>query len=75
MAVKQTKLISTLRSKVEEIDETARVPGYHKQLWEALSQIVMAEREHKEAATQIQKKVTDRVIVLGTHLHTEGWNG
>lgn len=74
MAVKQTKLISELRSKVEEIDESSRPPGYHNHLWEALSQIVMLEREHKEAATQIQKKVTDRVIALGTYLHSQGWN-
>lgn len=75
MAVKQTKLISTLRDKVDEIDESSRVPGYHEYLWKALSEIVMLERAHKEAATQIQKKVTDQIVVLGDHLHAQGWNG
>lgn len=75
MAVKQTKLLMTLRSKVDEIDESSRVSGYHDCLWKVLSEIVMLERTHKEAATQIQKKVTDQVVVLGDYLHTQKWNG
>lgn len=49
--------------KVEE-----RYPGYRADLTDLVSQIVMLEREHERKATQIQKKVGDKVTALGALL-------
>jgi len=73
MSVTQQKLMAVLRERVNDIVEGTRVPGYQRQLLEALSEIVFLEREHLEAATQIQKKVTDKAYALGTTLYSGGW--
>ncbi len=63
MSVDQLKLIAVMRDAVNGAEE--RYPGYHKDLFDYVSQIVMLEREHTQRTTQIQKNVTGRVAALG----------
>lgn len=64
MAVDQRKLIAVMREAVAGVDE--RYGGYRTDLFDHVAQIVMLEREHERKATQIQKKVGDKVGALGT---------
>ena len=64
MAVDQRKLIAVMRQAAETIEE--RYVGYRSDLFDYVAQIVMLEREHERKATQIQKKIGDRVGALGT---------
>lgn len=64
MAVDQRKLIAVMRDAVGSVEE--RYPGYRGDLFDYVAQIVMLEREHERKATQIQKKIGDRVSALGT---------
>ena len=64
MAVDQRKLIAVMRDAVAGVEE--RYLGYRGDLFDYVAQIVMLEREHERKATQIQKKVGDRVSALGT---------
>lgn len=64
MAVDQRKLIAVMRDAVATVDE--RYSGYRTALFDYVAQIVMLEREHERKATQIQKKVGDKVAALGT---------
>lgn len=73
MTVSQQKLLSVIRDRVDQIDESDRVPGYRRDLLETLAQIVVLEKEHLEAKTQIQKKINDQAQALGTILHKAGW--
>ncbi len=73
MTVSQQKLLSVIRDRVDQIDESDRVPGYRKDLLETLAQIVILEKEHLEARTQIQKKINDKAQALGTILLRAGW--
>jgi hypothetical protein len=63
MAVDQRKLIAVLHDAVDKRIE--RYSGYRKDLLDHVAQIVMLEREHERRATQIQKKVSDKVEALG----------
>lgn len=45
-----------------------RYLGYRDDLFDYVAQVVMLEREHERKATQIQKKIGDRVAALGTLL-------
>ncbi|MXZ76734.1 MAG: hypothetical protein F4Z06_00465 [Acidimicrobiia bacterium] len=73
VTVSQQKLLSVIRDRVDQIDESDRVPGYRRDLLETLAQIVVLEKEHLEARTQIQKKINDKAQALGTILHKAGW--
>ncbi len=73
MTVSQQKLLSVIRDRVDQIDESDRVPGYRRDLLETLAQIVVLEKEHLEARTQIQKKINDKAQALGTILLKAGW--
>jgi len=73
VTVSQQKLLSVIRDRVDQIDESDRVPGYRKDLLETLAQIVILEKEHLEARTQIQKKINDKAQALGTILLRAGW--
>lgn len=73
MSVSQQKLLKVLRAQVAEIDESTRINGYQKQLFDTLAQIVVLEQEHLEASTQIQKKVTDKTQALGQFLVHGKW--
>ncbi|MCY3632473.1 MAG: hypothetical protein F4129_08245 [Acidimicrobiia bacterium] len=73
VTVSQQKLLSVIRDRVDQIDESDRVPGYRRDLLETLAQIVVLEKEHLEAKTQIQKKINDQAQALGTILHKAGW--
>jgi hypothetical protein len=73
MTVSQQKLLTVLRDQVEQIDEADRVGGYRKDVLETLAQIVVLEKEHLEARTQIQKKITDKAQALATVLLKAGW--
>lgn len=53
-----------MRGAVSGIEE--RYDGYRADLFDYVSQIVMLEREHERKATQIQKKIGDKVSALGT---------
>ena len=64
MAVDQRKLITVLRAAVDGVEE--RYVGYRADLLDYVAQVVMLEREHEQKATQIQKKVGDRIDALGT---------
>lgn len=73
MTVSQQKLLSVLREQVGEVDEADRIPGYQDYLLETLAQIVVLEKEHLSARTQIQIKVTDKTQALATHLLIADW--
>lgn len=73
MAVNQQKLLSVLRDQVSLIREADRVPGYRVDVLETLVQIVVLEREHLEARTQIQKKVNSQTEALASILFDAGW--
>lgn len=73
VTVSQQKLLSVIRDRVDQIDESDRVPGYRRDLLETLAQIVVLEKEHLETRTQIQKKINDKAQALGTILHKSGW--
>ena len=62
MAVDQLKLIAVLRSAIDSAPDRYR--GYHTDLLDHVSQIVLLEREHERKATQIQKKVNDKIDAL-----------
>lgn len=64
MAVDQRKLVAVMRDAVVGIED--RYSGYRADLFDYVAQIVMLEREHERKATQIQKKIGDRVASLGT---------
>lgn len=68
MAVDQRKLIAVIKSAVGEIE--IRYDRYHEDLFDHVAQIVMLEREHERRATQIQKKVTDKVHALAKLIET-----
>ena len=70
MAVDQRKLIAVLKSAVGDVEY--RYGRYHDDLFDYVSQIVMLEREHEKRATQIQKKVTDKVDALGVLIDKNG---
>ncbi|MHB8288693.1 MAG: hypothetical protein ACYDEY_05570 [Acidimicrobiales bacterium] len=63
MSVDQRKLISVMRKAVDSVEE--RYAGYRRVLFDYVSQVIMLEREHERRATQIQKKVSDKVDALG----------
>jgi hypothetical protein len=62
VAVDQRKLIAVLRDAVDGTPERYR--GYHNDLLDHVSQVVLLEREHERKATQIQKKVSDKIDAL-----------
>lgn len=64
MTVDQQKLIAVMRDAVAGVEE--RFPEYRTDLFDYVAQILLLEREHERKATQIQKKVSDRVSALGT---------
>jgi len=70
MTVDQRKLITVLKTAVGDVE--SRYEGYHNDLFDYVAQIVMLEREHERRATQIQKKVSDRVDALGGLLERHG---
>lgn len=70
MSVDQRKLITVLKSAVDDVED--RYPGYHRDLLDYVAQIVMLEREHEQKATQIQKKVNDRVDALSVLIDKNG---
>jgi hypothetical protein len=70
MAVDQRKLITVLKAAVDNVED--RYNGYHGDLFDYVAQIVMLEREHERKATQIQKKVGDKIDALGTLLEKRG---
>ena len=70
MIVDQRKLIDVLKSAVYDVE--ARYDDYHRDLLDHVAQIVMLEREHEKKATQIQKKVTDKVEALATLIGKSG---
>ncbi len=62
MAVSPQKLIKVIKEQVNSVDES--VPGYKDELFQKLVQIVSLEREHLEARTQIQIRVTEQIKAL-----------
>lgn len=70
MAVDQRKLIAVIKSAVGDVE--LRYDGYHDDLFDYVAQIVMLEREHEKRATQIQKKITDKVGALATIIDKRG---
>ena len=70
MAVDQRKLISVIKLAVEEVE--GHYDRSHDDLFDYVAQIVMLEREHERRATQIQKKITDKVDALGVLIDKNG---
>jgi hypothetical protein len=70
MTVDQRKLIDVLKSAVGSVE--SRYGHYHPDLFDHVAQIVMLEREHEKRATQIQKKVNDKVHALATLIEKNG---
>ena len=73
MIVSQHKLLAVLRDQVDRISENERVPRYRQDVMATLAEIVVLEKEHLDARTQIQKKVTDKTHALATVLLRAGW--
>jgi len=73
MTVSQEKLLAVLREKVEAIDEYTRVKGYKKSVFLSLAEIVVLERQHRQSAIQIQKRVSDQCQALGRILSDTEW--
>ncbi len=73
MTVSQQKLLAVLRERVGEIDESTRVPNYRRHVLVSLSEIVALERQHSQAAIQIQKKINDQSEALGRILLDGRW--
>ena len=73
MTLNHQKLLSVLHDQLNLINEGDRGLGYHVDLFETLVQIVVLEREHLEARTQIQKKVIDQTQALASVLFKAGW--
>ncbi|HMS12466.1 MAG TPA: hypothetical protein PKD80_05150 [Microthrixaceae bacterium] len=59
-----------IKSSVDHVE--GRYGRYHDDLFDYVAQIVMLEREHEKRATQIQKKVSDKVDALATLLDKNG---
>lgn len=70
MATDQRKLVTVLKAAVADLDEP--FPGYRDELFDYVAQVVMLEREHERRATQIQKKVSDKIDALGRLIDARG---
>ena len=66
MAVSPQKLIMVIRDQVNSIDEP--VPGYRKELFQTLAQIVTLERENLKSKITIQIKVTEQTKALAVYV-------
>jgi hypothetical protein len=73
VTVSQQKLLSVLRQRVGEIDESTRVQKYQKHVLSSLAEIVALERQHSQSAIQIQKKINDQCEALGQILLEGKW--
>lgn len=58
MPLNNKKIISIILDQASEIDE--RCDGYKKELINAISDILLYEREHRISATSIQKKINEK---------------
>jgi|TARA_B100000315_G_C14227758_1_gene429475 hypothetical protein len=66
MAIDRKELISTFKNECNKIDSLS--PGYNQELFEAVTDIILAEYNHKERATNIQQKVNDVVDRLAKQI-------
>ena len=73
MAINHVKLIEVMKSSVGDVER--RYARYHEDLFDHVAQVVMLEREHKRQATQIQKRVTDKVHALAKLIETSTEDG
>lgn len=74
MTVSQQKLLTVLREHTDAVDEGDRVKGYCNELFATLVDVVVLEREHRQAAIQIQKRVSAKCEALGQILASKGWS-
>jgi len=59
MAIDRKELLSTFKKECNNIEPLS--PGYNHELLDAVTDIILAEFNHKERATNIQQKVNDVV--------------
>lgn len=67
MAYKDERVVSILLEQAEAVEE--RVPGYRRELQEAVADIIHQERQNKFARTNVAVKVADIVGRVGTFLN------
>jgi len=75
MAVNTSHLVEVMRRQVDAVDESVRVPEYRRMLLDSLAELILAEREHRQRATNINQRTTDVCETLGGKLHDAGWAG
>ena len=72
MAYKDERVVSILLEQAEVVEE--RVPGYRKELQEAVADIIHQERQNKFARTNVAVKVADIVGRVGAFLNHRSGN-
>ena len=67
MSERKNLFFETLKSSVDEMDERHR--GYRKELMLLVAEIINLEREHKQARTNIVKRIGDKIELAGRELN------
>ena len=66
MGVYNRKIVSTILKECNELEE--RCDGYRRMIAELISDILIIERGHQIAATNVEKKVRDKFNAVGSLL-------
>ena len=66
MPLNDRKIISIILEQHAEIEE--RCEGYKEEIIEVISDILIYERQHRVSATNIQKKINDKLDAAGGFL-------
>ena len=66
MPLNEMKVLSILLDECKTIEE--RCQGYKEEIFEVVTDIITAERQHKVERTRIQQKINDRLHAAGNFL-------
>ena len=66
MPLNERKIMTTILEECESIEE--RCDGYKEELVETIIDIIKAERQHREQATNILQKINDKCNAAGEFL-------
>ena len=69
MPLNERKIINILLEECKTIEK--RCDGYQEELVELISEIIIAERQHRIQGTNIQQKISDRCNAVGRFLAEE----
>ena len=67
MSFNAQKMANLIQNECESIEE--KCPGYRKEILNAIIEILIAEKDHKEQKTNIQKQVTQACDAVGKFLY------